>query len=82
LSYAQAATGSFAPESVAPPPEGFSDIPYQAGQVGAPFRLRVAAGTGTYADVKTAAGARGAGPARARLPLKVVDAAVRPLLHL
>ena len=39
------------PESVAPPPPGFSDIPYQAGVVGQPFRLREAAGTGTYADV-------------------------------
>jgi quinoprotein glucose dehydrogenase len=49
--YAQANTSSFSPESVAPPPEGFSDIPYQAGTVGQPFRLREAAGTGTYADV-------------------------------
>src|SRR5262249_33664563 len=32
------------------PPAGFSDIPYQAGVVGAPFRLREAAGAGTYAD--------------------------------
>jgi len=45
---------AFTPESVAPPPEGFSDIPYQAGVVGQPFRLRVAAGTGTYADVNQA----------------------------
>jgi quinoprotein glucose dehydrogenase len=50
--YAQANTSSFSPESVAPPPEGFSDIPYQAGIVGEPFRERVAAGTGTYADVQ------------------------------
>jgi quinoprotein glucose dehydrogenase len=49
--YAQANTSSFSPESVAPPPDGFSDIPYQAGTVGQPFRLREAAGTGTYADV-------------------------------
>ena len=35
---------AFTPESVAPPPPGFSDIPYQAGVVGQPFRLRVAAG--------------------------------------
>ena len=49
--YAQANTSSFSPESVAPPPPGFSDIPYQAGVVGQPFRLREAAGTGTYADV-------------------------------
>ncbi len=49
--YAQAGTSAFTPESVAPPPEGFSDIPYQAGTVGQPFRRREAAGTGTYADV-------------------------------
>ncbi len=49
--YAQANTSSFSPESIAPPPEGFSDIPYQAGTVGQPFRVREAAGTGTYADV-------------------------------
>ena len=49
--YAQANMSAFSPESVAPPPPGFSDIPYQAGVVGQPFRLREAAGTGTYADV-------------------------------
>jgi quinoprotein glucose dehydrogenase len=49
--YAQASTSSLAAESVAPPPAGFSDIPYQAGVVGQPFRLREAAGAGTYADV-------------------------------
>src|SRR5262249_59283516 len=48
--YAQANLSAFAAESVAPPPAGFSDIPYQAGVVGAPFRLREAAGAGTYAD--------------------------------
>src|SRR5262245_39361798 len=48
--YAQANLAAFAAESVAPPPAGFSDIPYQAGVVGAPFRLREAAGTGSYAD--------------------------------
>jgi quinoprotein glucose dehydrogenase len=50
--YAQANMASFSPESVAPPPPGFSDIPYQAGIVGQPFRIREAAGTGTYADVR------------------------------
>jgi quinoprotein glucose dehydrogenase len=50
--YAQANTSAFSPESVAPPPAGFSDLPYQAGVVGQPFRLRQAAGTGTYADVR------------------------------
>jgi quinoprotein glucose dehydrogenase len=49
--YAQANTSSFSPESVAPPPQGFSDIPYQAGTLGMEFRVREAAGTGTYADV-------------------------------
>jgi quinoprotein glucose dehydrogenase len=49
--FAQAATASIAAESVAPPPPGFSDLPYQAGVVGQPFRLREAAGAGTYADV-------------------------------
>ena len=48
--YAQASTSSLASESIAPPPPGFSDLPYQAGVVGLPFRLREAAGTGTYAD--------------------------------
>jgi quinoprotein glucose dehydrogenase len=48
--YAQASTSAFSPESVAPPPPGFTDIPYQAGVIGQPFRLRIAAGTGTYAD--------------------------------
>ena len=49
--YAVAATANIQSESVAPPPEGFSDLPYQAGVVGQAFRERLAAGTGTYADV-------------------------------
>jgi quinoprotein glucose dehydrogenase len=49
--YVQAGTSAIGGESVAPPPPGFSDIPYQAGIVGQEFRLREAAGTGTYADV-------------------------------
>ena len=66
--YAQANMSAFTPESVSPPPAGFSDIPYQAGVVGQPFRLRVAAGTGTYADVaRPAAAAR---PAAQRQPLR------------
>jgi quinoprotein glucose dehydrogenase len=60
--YAQANMSAVAPESVAPPPAGFSDLPYQAGVVGQPFRLREAAGTGTYADVRQA---RPAAPAAA-----------------
>ena len=55
--YAQANLSAISPESLAPPPAGFSDIPYQAGVVGQPFRLRVAAGTGTYADVRQGASA-------------------------
>jgi quinoprotein glucose dehydrogenase len=52
--FAQAAMASIAAESVAPPPPGFSDLEYQAGVVGQPFRLREAAGTGTYADTPRA----------------------------
>jgi quinoprotein glucose dehydrogenase len=61
--YAQANLSAFTPESVAPPPAGFSDLPYQAGVVGQPFRLRVAAGTGTYADVRQGAAADAPAPA-------------------
>jgi quinoprotein glucose dehydrogenase len=50
--FVQASTASIAAESVAPPPDGFSDLPYQAGVVGQEFRERLAAGTGTYADVQ------------------------------
>ena len=61
--YAQAHMSAFSPESVSPPPPGFSDIPYQAGIVGEAFRLREAAGTGTYADVPKPAPAPAAAPA-------------------
>ena len=44
--------------SLAPPPAGFSDLPYQSGVAGQPFRLAVAAGTGTNPDAP--AGGRGA----------------------
>jgi quinoprotein glucose dehydrogenase len=60
--YAQANLSAISPESLAPPPAGFSDIPYQAGVVGQPFRLRVAAGTGTYADVRQGTGAEPPAP--------------------
>src|SRR6185369_14035060 len=62
--FAQAAMATIAAESVAPPPKGFSDLPYQAGVVGQPFRLREAAGAGTYADVPSRGrgGAPSAGP--------------------
>ena len=63
--YAMAATASIAPESVSPPPEGFSDLPYQAGVVGQAFRERLAAGTGTYADAQPQRG-RGAGAQQGR----------------
>jgi quinoprotein glucose dehydrogenase len=67
--YAMAATASIAAESVAPPPSGFSDIPYQAGVVGQEFRERLAAGAGTYADAQPASGrgpaAQGRGAAAA-----------------
>jgi quinoprotein glucose dehydrogenase len=49
--FVHANTSSVTSGSVAPPPPGFSDIPYQDGVVGEQFRLRQAAGTGTYADV-------------------------------
>ncbi len=62
--FAMAATASIAAESVAPPPEGFSDLPYQAGVVGRQFRELLAAGTGTYADAQPAGrGGRGTAPA-------------------
>jgi quinoprotein glucose dehydrogenase len=59
--YAMASTATIASESVAPPPAGFSDLPYQAGVVGQEFRERLAAGTGTYADAQPAAGRGGGG---------------------
>ncbi len=57
--FAQAAMATIAAESVAPPPPGFSDLEYQAGVVGQPFRLREAAGTGTYADTSPRPSGRG-----------------------
>ncbi len=59
--FVQASMASIASESVAPPPPGFSDLPYHAGVVGQPFRLREAAGTGTYADVPGRAAGAGRG---------------------
>jgi quinoprotein glucose dehydrogenase len=57
--FAQASMASIAAESVAPPPPGFSDLEYQAGVVGQPFRLREAAGAGTYADIPQRPSGRG-----------------------
>ena len=59
--FAQAATASIAAESVAPPPEGFSDLAYQAGVVGREFREMLAAGSGSYADAVQPAGRSGGG---------------------
>ena len=53
--------------SVAPPPAGSPDIPYQAGVVGQPFRCVWRPGTGTYADVGDAPQAPRP-PAEARHP--------------
>ncbi|HTM24089.1 MAG TPA: PQQ-binding-like beta-propeller repeat protein [Vicinamibacterales bacterium] len=64
--FVQAATASIAAESVAPPPEGFSDMAYQAGVVGQEFRERLAAGTGTYADAQPTSAGRGASGGRGR----------------
>jgi glucose dehydrogenase len=59
--FAMASTASIAAESVSPPPEGFSDLAYQAGVVGQEFRERLAAGTGTYADAQPQRGRGGQG---------------------
>ncbi len=48
--YAPAANAYVSGLSVAPPPPGFSDLAYQAGVVGMPFRLREAAGAGSNPD--------------------------------
>ena len=64
--FAQAATASIAAESVAPPPEGFSDLAYQAGVVGLEFRERLAEGAGTYADAVTQPAGRAGGAGAGR----------------
>lgn len=76
--FAQAATASIAAESVAPPPPGFSDLPYQAGVVGQPFRLREAAGTGTYADVPARARAASAAAAAPAVKANTTNAQNQP----
>ena len=83
--FAHANTSSVTSSSVAPPPPGFSDIPYQDGVVGEQFRLRTAAGTGTYADVPPQRGrgaaatgqAGGRGAARAAERLRLLRAGRR-----
>ena len=57
--FVQAATASIQAESVAPPPEGFSDLAYQAGVVGREFREMLAAGAGSYADAVQPSSSRG-----------------------
>jgi glucose dehydrogenase len=56
--YTQASNSQVTVGSLAPPPPGFSDLPYQSGVLGRPFRLAVAAGTGTNPDAP--GGGRGA----------------------
>jgi quinoprotein glucose dehydrogenase len=51
--FVMANTSSVSTGSVAPPPAGFSDIPYQDGVVGQQFRLRQGPGQGAYADAVT-----------------------------
>ena len=48
--YASATTGSIGGISLAPPPEGYSNVDYIAGRKGEPFRMRNAAGTGQNPD--------------------------------
>ncbi len=48
--YAPATTASLDNLSLAPPPEGYSNVRYMAGRKGEPFRMRNAAGTGQNPD--------------------------------
>jgi quinoprotein glucose dehydrogenase len=65
--YTQASNSQVTVGSLAPPPPGFSDLPYQQGVVGQPFRIAMAAGTGTNPDAP--GGGRGAaGAARGATP--------------
>ena len=66
--FVHANTSSVNSSSVAPPPPGFSDIPYQDGVVGQEFRLRQAAGTGTYADATPQRGGGAAQTGRGTAP--------------
>jgi quinoprotein glucose dehydrogenase len=52
--YAPSANAYVSSVSLAPPPPGFSDLAYQAGVVGIPFRLREAAGAGSNPDAPQA----------------------------
>ena len=73
--YTQASNSQVTVGSLAPPPAGFSDMQYQSGVAGRPFRLAVAAGTGTNPDApesvrraaqSEAASAAGAASSRSR----------------
>ena len=48
--YAPATTAALDNLSLAPPPEGYSNVAYMAGRKGEPFRMRNAAGTGQNPD--------------------------------
>jgi quinoprotein glucose dehydrogenase len=48
--YAQAQSSSLDSLSLAPPPQGFSNVDYISGRKGEPFRMRYAAGTGQNPD--------------------------------
>lgn len=48
--YVPSSTSAIGGTSLAPPPEGFSDLPYQVGVVGQGFRLARAAGAGSNPD--------------------------------
>ncbi|MBT5186087.1 MAG: PQQ-binding-like beta-propeller repeat protein [Kordiimonadaceae bacterium] len=48
--YAQAQSSSLDNLSLAPPPEGFSNVNYMSGRKGQPFRMRYASGTGQNPD--------------------------------
>ena len=79
---------SIAAESVRRRRRGSSDLPYQAGVVGQEFRERLAAGTGTYADVPqrgrggqgrgAAPAGRGTAPAAAPAPAGAAAAGPAP----
>ena len=48
--YASATTSAIGGISLAPPPEGYSNVNYMSGRKGQPFRMRNAAGTGQNPD--------------------------------
>jgi len=64
--YVQANNSQVQSMTLRTPPPGFSDLQFVSGRNDQPFRIAVAAGTGTYADVKqpsrSEAGGEGAAP--------------------